>query len=442
MPTDRTEPLPPYPAPYHLSIRSAAGSAGPIRVEKNERAEMVFSPIDTTTPEPPPAGEYGEGWPEVPSDARPLTLTAGNHNRLDFGDATIIDGQTFDGQGGTYALSLKDCKGTLYLRNCTFKNCKQGLAVSNPEKEYHAPTVYVIECNFEDCYKHEEYVAGKQPFAQVGIYYHDPMPRDGNQPTIGMWGNRFINCGIGSGDPAIRAKYARQFHHGVYIKGNPQILGADNLFVDYSSQGIKAIGRGAVLQRNVFLRGAVGFNFGQDAGQQDKTGRWQMMCHAEGNLVYGMGDLQADNQRLGWGCVLESCVASFSGNIFTTPLGVGDKTPAFRVNRVRDYEVNVAFDDTYPNIVVGHTHAFEVQGNQLEWGPAVFGDPDSLTLDNAVSPFASRNGGTIDDAAWDYEYADIPDISLDVDDIKAKARARQITAADVLAMARAQIGGK
>jgi hypothetical protein len=292
------------------SVATAAGQ--PVNVYYH-KADAPPPPPPPPPPQPPQpgVGNYGDGWPTPPTSANYIWLRQGGNNNINFKQSTVIEGETFDGNNSNYALKLTDCKGTVYFKGCTFKNAKQGIAVSNPSKLSHAPSVHLIGCQFVDCYKHET-PGASQPMAQVGVYYHDPMPRDDDQPTIGMYGCRFINSGIGSSDARLREQFARQFHHGAYIKGNAIIEAYDNLFVNYSGQGIKAIGMAADLRRNAFLGGAVGFNFGQDAGQQDKTGRWQMACYASGNLVYGMGDLQADNQRLGWGCVLESCHAMHS----------------------------------------------------------------------------------------------------------------------------------
>jgi hypothetical protein len=418
------------------SVATAAGQ--PVNVYYH-KADAPPPPPPPPPPQPPQpgVGNYGDGWPTPPTSANYIWLRQGGNNNINFKQSTVIEGETFDGNNSNYALKLTDCKGTVYFKGCTFKNAKQGIAVSNPSKLSHAPSVHLIGCQFVDCYKHET-PGASQPMAQVGVYYHDPMPRDDDQPTIGMYGCRFINSGIGSSDARLREQFARQFHHGAYIKGNAIIEAYDNLFVNYSGQGIKAIGMAADLRRNAFLGGAVGFNFGQDAGQQDKTGRWQMACYASGNLVYGMGDLQADNQRLGWGCVLESCVAALEGNIFCSPTSVGDKTPAIRVNRVRDYGVSVYMEGA-PNYVADHTHLFEVQGSGEEWGPTVRSSEPSVILDNLVSPFASRNGGTISDADMDYDYAPLNPVTLDLARIEQQARDRTTTAADVLAMARAQI---
>jgi hypothetical protein len=425
------------PTTVQLVDGSGAPQGTPLNYQTGQHLAFDWTP--TVTPPPPPTGvgTYGDGWPTVPTSVTTVTLRQGGNNNVNFKQSTVIEGETFDGNNSNYALKLTDCKGTVYFKNCTFKNAKQGLAVSNPSRLSHAPSVYLIGCQFEDCYQHET-PGTSQPMAQVGVYYHDPMPRDNNQPTIGMYGCRLINSGIGTSDADTRARYARQFHHGAYIKGNPIIKAFDNLLINYSGQGIKAIGLEADLRRNAFLGGAVGFNFGQDAGQQDKTGRWQMPCFATGNLVYGMGDLHADNQRLGWGCVLESCHTILSGNIFCSPTSVGDKMPAIRVNRVRDYPVNVYMNGA-ANYVQGHTHLFEVHGNGEEWGPDVRSLESSVILDNNVSPFASRNGGTISDADMDYDYAPLNPVTLDLARIEQQARDRTTTAADVLAMARAQI---
>lgn len=420
-----------------LTLRNeTTGDEAGVDTVAGQNVNLYLAPsVSPPTPPPPPTlppgtgGSFGDGWPTIegPEFVPPSN---GKVNRRHF-NGEVIRGGTFAGR--EFGLRFMDCTGVLYIEGATFERCRQGLVVGmDAFKDTKAALhVVLVECTFQDNYEHQ--TPPDLP-AQVGIYYNSPAKHTVGVGKLELFGCVFINNGVGWGDEA-RDKFSAMYHHSVYAKGNADHVVVDCTFLNSSAQDYKAIGHTAQFRRCAFLGGAIGINIGQDAEQQDKSGRWQMTAKIEDCLFYGKADIS--NQRLGWGIVAESADASVRRCIFAAPTSVGDNVPAIRCNAVRDYPVNL---DLQGNRITGYTALVEVDSQNAPWGPFVDGQANQIGADVAMVN-TKRKGITSDVQAGIAQRTELVEINLGpLSLIRDQLRAGTTNAGKIIASARNQAG--
>ncbi len=394
---------------------------------------------DPTPPPPPPpppppaggAGAYGDGWPVIPDDAPVFEPTPGESVINTHFTGEVIRGGVYGGRD--IGLRFVDCTGELFIVDAVFADCRQGVAVSTTREDLPGLTVHFVRCRFVDNFAHR--TPPDLP-AQLGLYYSSgPGPRDNGIPTLGLYGCVFVNSGLGSFDD--RDRFASMYHHAAYILGNAEIVARDCLFVNQSSQAVKAMGYSAVFERCAVVGGAIGFGIGQEAAQQDRTGRHQMAARVAGNLFYGLDDLppagNKPRQRLGWAVVLQSVDAEIEHNLMVTPETESQYAPAIRANRERDYPVSVVISD---NAVLGYKHVLESFGDGQAWAASVAGTGNLVSMGTRAA--RGRSSGVVTGTIATNETAAAMPV-LDVEEISRRAKAGAITAADVIADVRRQL---
>lgn len=383
-----------------------------------------------TAPEPPtepePWGKYGDGWPTIPT-GKEITLN-GNQNNRDFG-VDVVRNQRFSKPGGL-GLVLTDCQGVVYFIGCDFTNSRQGLVVRMTRDDITAPTVYCIDCLFDD-----NFVPGLSGLpAELGIYYHTKK----GHGFIGLYGCGFVNSGW-TGEDRDKDRDPTIYDHDVYLKGPVYCDMFDCVSVRPSAQCNKGIAKDFDCRRNAVLEPAIGFGCGQEEQYTLRPSDPLASAYFGGNLIYGAGDLPASNQRLGWGIVAQGAHFTAEGNIICSPESTNENLPAFRLNEIDGLTCKATIRN---NTIQGYRHVLEIDSADRAFAPEVRLGNNTIGSGTAIAIIKERRKGSGKNVFEDVsEVRSLPNVRLDVDAIRDRVRARSICSDEIIAAARRQLVG-